>query len=66
MFRFFGAYHAARKVLHLTVPQNKETNILTAACLSIAPLVAIGSLRPMVPYSVMLVAIDAFNELSSD
>jgi hypothetical protein len=62
--RFFGAYHAARKVLQITVPQNRETNMITAAAVCITPLIAIGSLRPLVPYSVMLVAIDAFNELS--
>uniref|UniRef100_A0A7S3HI91 Mitochondrial import inner membrane translocase subunit TIM22 n=1 Tax=Spumella elongata TaxID=89044 RepID=A0A7S3HI91_9STRA len=63
---FFGTYHAARKVLQMAVPQDKLTNIVTAATLTISPLLAVGSLRPLIPYSVMLVAIDAFNELSSD
>lgn len=63
--RFFGAYHASRKMLQFAVPQNRETNIVSAAAICITPLIAIASLRPMVPYSIMLVAIDAYNELST-
>jgi len=50
----------------MAVPQDKLTNIVTAATLTISPLLAVSALRPLIPYSVMLVAIDAFNELSSD
>lgn len=62
--RFFGAYHGSRKALQLAVPLPKESNMITAAALCITPLVAMGSLRPLIPYAVMLVAIDAFNELN--
>jgi hypothetical protein len=57
-------YHGVRKTLQYAVPQPLENNIIAAAALSITPLVAIGSLRPLIPYSVMLVAIDAFNEFN--
>ena len=53
-----------RKVLNLTVGQSKEMNILSAAAITVTPLVAVASLRAVIPYAVMLVAIDAFNELS--
>jgi hypothetical protein len=51
-------------VLQVTVPLSKETNILSAAVLCMTPLAVVAPLRPLLPYGLMLVAIDAFNELS--
>jgi hypothetical protein len=62
--RFFGAYHGFRKLLQVTLPTSRETNMISAAALSMAPLAAIPRFRPMAPYGVMLVAIDAFSEFS--
>ena len=61
---FFGTYHGMRKVLKLYVPQEPEENILTAAALSIIPLIAMPKLRPWIPYSIMLVALDALNGMN--
>lgn len=64
MSRFFAAYHGSRKVLQVAIPMSKENNILTAAALCMFPLAGVAALRPLAPYGVMLVAIDAYNELS--
>lgn len=50
--------------LELYLPQSKEDNVATAAVLSLAPLVVLRRFRPLFPYGVMLIAIDAFNVLS--
>ena len=55
----FGTYHGLRKALHIYYPQPIEENILTASCCTVFPLVAFNSLRPLIPYAVMLIALDA-------
>jgi len=63
---FFGTYHGIRRVLKMYYPQPAEYNVATAGILSITPLIFLqrGKLRPLIPYSVMLVALDAFNGLN--
>jgi hypothetical protein len=61
---FFASYHCFRKVLKLYVPQPPEMNVMSAAVLSIIPLVAVPSLRPMVPYAIMLIGLDALNGIN--
>ena len=61
--RFFGAYHGARMALKLYYPQTKEENIMTAAAITFPPLVIYAPLRALIPYAVMLVGLDAYNEL---
>jgi hypothetical protein len=63
-FSFFGAYHGLRKVLRLTVAQPAEMNVATAGVITIAPMVMVPSFRPMVPYGVMMIVLDAINGLN--
>lgn len=62
-YSFFGSYHAIRKTLKLYFPQKAEENVMTAAALSITPLIVFPALRPMIPYSLMMIGLDAFNGL---
>jgi hypothetical protein len=61
---FFGGYHTARKLLHLYAPISEEMNISVAALLSIAPLAVFPILRPMVPYGIVMVGLDAYSSLT--
>eukprot|EP01041_Mallomonas_annulata_P005204 gene5204-10418_t len=58
---FFGGYHGIRKTLKIYNPQPAEINLITATFLSIAPLTFFPTLRPLIPYGVMLIALDAIN-----
>lgn len=62
-FRFFSSYHGCRAALKICFLQSKEENILSAGVLSLSPLAVFSSLRPMIPYAVLLVGLDAFNDL---
>ena len=53
-----------RKLLYLYNPQPPEMNMLTASFISLAPLLAVGSLRAMLPYGVMLIVLDALNGIN--
>lgn len=64
MDRFFASYHGYRKALHTYYPQPMENNIMAAAVLSLTPLVVLPTLRMMVPYSVMLIALDCINGIN--
>jgi hypothetical protein len=61
---FFALYHGTRKVLKLYVEQPAEMNVATATALSTSPLIILPSLRPMVPYAIMLIALDAINGIN--
>lgn len=61
---FFGSYHGIRKVLKLYNPQPPEVNVLMAAVMCISPLIVVPKLRPLIPYSVMLVGLDALNGIN--
>eukprot|EP01038_Epipyxis_sp_PR26KG_P012962 gene12962-17378_t len=61
---FFGSYHGIRKTLQFYNPQPAEVNVTAAGTVCIIPLIAIGSLRPMIPYAIMLVALDAINGIN--
>lgn len=52
-----------RKILKLYYPQSDEENAITAAFISISPLILSNKTRPMIPYSIVLVALDAVNGL---
>lgn len=58
---FFASYHGIRKVLKLYVDQTPEMNVATAAVLCTTPLVVMSSLRPMMPYAIMMIGLDAIN-----
>lgn len=62
--RFFGSYHGLRKALNLYNPQPPEWNVITAAACTITPLIFIRRFRPLIPYSIMLVGLDAFNGMN--
>lgn len=61
---FFGCYHGLRKLLRVTVPSSGEENVAVAGLLTITPMIVMRSFRPMVPYGVMMIALDAFNGLN--
>lgn len=63
-FSFFGAYHGTRTVLKLYLHQKSEENILTSAVICLTPLIVFGKLRPMIPYGIMLIGLDAINGLN--
>jgi hypothetical protein len=59
--RFFASYHGVLKALRLYNPQQSEVNIGIAGITTLIPLVAVGKLRPMFPYAVMLIVLDIVN-----
>ena len=61
---FFAGYHGTRKVLKLYYPQAPEMNVFTAASICVSPLIIIPSLRPMIPYAIMMVGLDALNGMN--
>lgn len=63
---FFGSYHGMRRILKMYYPQSPEMNVATSAALCITPLVFLnrGKLRPLIPYSIMLVVLDAINGMN--
>lgn len=54
-------YHGARKIIALYAPVAPEYNVMAAAMVSIVPMLFIKPMRKMVPYGVVLIALDAFN-----
>jgi hypothetical protein len=65
MYRFFGCYHGVRTILKLNYPQPVGDNVLTSAALCMVPLIAMPTLRPMIPYGIMLIGLDAINDLNN-
>mmetsp|Transcript_12065 Transcript_12065/g.16510 ORF Transcript_12065/g.16510 Transcript_12065/m.16510 type:complete len:160 (+) Transcript_12065:10-489(+) len=61
---FFGSYHGVRKSLKLYFPQSAEENVLTSALICVTPLIFISKLRPLIPYGVMLIGLDAINGMN--
>ena len=61
---FFASYHGLRKVLKLYYPQSAEMNVLMATGISVVPLIVMPSLRPMIPYAIMLIGLDAINGIN--
>ena len=61
---FFSLYHGMRRTLKLYYPQPPEMNVLTALTFSLTPLVAMPKMRPMIPYAIMLVGLDAINGMN--
>lgn len=60
---FFASYHIVRKSLNLYSPkQSMEMNIAIASLTASAPLAIIPSLRPMFPYGIVLVVLDAVSD----
>jgi len=64
---FFAGYHVVRKSMNLYDPmQTQQANIAIASITASAPLAIIPSLRPMFPYGIVLIVLDAvsggFNE----
>lgn len=58
---FFALYQGTRKTLKYNVKQTGEENVMTAAVIAMLPMGAFAVTRPLIPYSVCLVLIDAFN-----
>jgi hypothetical protein len=60
---FFASYHAIRKTIHIYYPQPPEVTVMLSAAISLTPLVVMSSMRPLIPYGVMLIGLDAINGL---
>ena len=60
---FFATYHGVRKTMSLYNPQPPEINVITSAAISLTPLLFVASMRPLIPYGVMLIGLDAINGL---
>lgn len=60
---FFASYHGIRKTLHLYNPQPPEINVFSSAVLCLTPCVFSPALRPLIPYGIMLIGLDAINGL---
>jgi len=58
---FFSLYQGTRKTLKYNVKQTGEENVMTAAVIALLPMGSFAITRPLIPYCVCLVAIDAFN-----
>ena len=63
-FRFFGAYHGIRKALKLYVPLAPEMNVAAAAAACFVPMSLMPTMRPMIPYGIMMVILDAVNGIN--
>jgi hypothetical protein len=50
----------------LYFPQPPEENIMLSAAVTLTPLIIFSPWRPMIPYAIMLVGLDAFNGLDSN
>lgn len=61
---YFGAYHGTRKTMKLIVPISNELNLIWSGVICITPMLFYRQFRPLVPYAVLLVAIDAINGLN--
>jgi len=61
---FFGAYHGVRKVLGIFTPLTAEWNVAAAAAICLTPLAVAPLLRPMVPYGIVMIGLDAINGLN--
>ena len=59
---FFAAFQGAKYLAITTRGVHDELNTVGAMCVAAAPLGLNSVTRAYVPYAVMLVAIDAFNE----
>lgn len=62
--RSFGFYHGMRKSLALYVPMEPEMNVTIAAVTTISPMIVLPNLRPMIPYAVVMIIMDAINGLN--
>ena len=60
---FFASYHGIRKTLHLYNPQPPEVNVAMSAFVCLVPLVFHRTTRPLIPYGVVLIGLDAINGL---
>jgi hypothetical protein len=60
---FFATYHGVRKTMALYNPQPPEINVITSAAISLTPLFFLPSMRPLIPYGMMLIGLDAINGL---
>ena len=60
---FFASYHGIRKTLMTYYPQPIENNVVLSAAICVTPLIAFPALRPLIPYSIMLIGLDAINGL---
>jgi hypothetical protein len=57
---FFAGYHALRKSLNMYDPMmTQETNIVISSFISSAPLAIVPKMRPMFPYGIVLIVLDA-------
>lgn len=64
---FFGAYHCilqSAKFLNPT-PNATEMNVGIASVSTLAPLVTLPKLRPLLPYAVMLIVLDVINGMGT-
>lgn len=61
---FFAVYQSTRKALKYNVSQSAEENALTSAAITIIPMLFSSSLRPLIPYGVFLIGIDALQGLN--
>jgi hypothetical protein len=64
IFSFFAMYHGLRRSLQIYYPQPIEENIFLAATATLLPLGLLKSTRPIFPYGVLLIFLDAFNEMT--
>jgi hypothetical protein len=61
---FFGAYQGIRRLCYLAYPQPTLDNIAMATLVTMPALLFSKTLRPMLPYGIMLIVLDAYNEVT--
>ena len=61
---FFGAYQGVRRLCYLAYPQPTLDNIALATLVTMPALLFSKTLRPMLPYGIMLIVLDAYNEVT--
>jgi hypothetical protein len=62
--RFFAVYQTTRKVLKFNIKQTGEENAITAAVVTLAPMLFSSNLRPLIPYGLFLMGVDALQGLN--
>ena len=58
-------YAGTRKLLKYNIKgQSAEDNVMTSALLTLVPMSVFPQLRPLIPYGMLLIAIDCINGLN--
>ena len=65
LYAYSCIYAGTRKLLKYNIKgQSPEDNVMTSALLTLVPMTVFPQLRPLIPYGMLLIAIDCINGLN--